>query len=86
MTPTPDQSHLATCPRCIYSLQGEVDRWVEACAVHGKCPECGLDFEWSELLVHGKRWHPDFFECPGEPLRQLVRTWVRAVNPAAFWR
>jgi hypothetical protein len=38
------------CPRCDYDVTGEVDSWVDQCPLMGRCSECGLELNWSELL------------------------------------
>jgi hypothetical protein len=53
-----------------------------------RCPECGLQFEWAEVLDSAS-WHSDFlFEHHWR--RRFFRSWVRTVwrsfRPFRFWR
>lgn len=77
------------CPRCGYDLRGTIDSWKEACPILATCTECGLDFEWAELLSPFRR--PPFwlFEYARGGLRV---TWTFPVTilamlmPWFFWR
>ena len=40
----------AACPRCGYDLRGALETWKRKCPINGVCTECGLKFEWGELL------------------------------------
>ena len=89
-------SGVTTCPRCLYDLSGEIERWSAegACAVRGRCPECGLEFGWGEVIDRPPppRW---FVERVVEGLwvlrpvvwgRRLAATCARAFWPWRFWR
>src|SRR5262245_20022741 len=39
------------CPRCGYDLAGTLALWRDSCPLDGACPECGLAFRWSDVLV-----------------------------------
>ena len=41
---------MTLCPRCDYDLSGEVATWQERCPLHGRCPECGLELNWSRVF------------------------------------
>lgn len=43
-------SSVAKCPRCGYDLRGTIATWMQECPLEGTCTECGLDFEWADLL------------------------------------
>ena len=63
----------ALCPRCGYDLRTSVAEWTESCPLHGRCVECGLEFEWGELLnprARPPKWNVEF--CP-------LRRWPVAV-------
>ena len=77
------------CPRCGYDLSGETSRWVEACPLRGRCPECGTEFEWLRIF------YAKFYELPwlvehGRGVRQFVNRWAptlaRVLWPPKFWR
>ncbi|MHC4127342.1 MAG: hypothetical protein ACYS1E_01790 [Planctomycetota bacterium] len=80
--------HEARCPRCGYDLRGSMAAWRDTCPLDGTCTECGLFFEWRELLspqfavplwcveaLRPLRWLP----------RQVVGTLVRSFWPWRFW-
>ena len=40
----------ANCPRCGYDQHGTIDTWTDSCPTRGTCSECGLDFDWADIL------------------------------------
>jgi len=76
-----------SCPRCAYDLTGQAASWTEACPLTGRCPECGLDFEWGELLdpkLAGPGWS---FEHGHRRLAaRYFATLARMFRPARAWR
>ena len=66
------------CPLCEYNLRGLAEP---------RCPECGYQFVWSEILTAQQHQHPYLFEHGrgrrGETLR---RTLVAGLFPETFWR
>lgn len=74
------------CPRCGYNLAGTMSTWTHTCPLEGRCPECGLDLEWSEIFARAD--HPWLFEYHWRrrPVRRLLQTIVHATRPARFWR
>lgn len=46
----PDSPRGIVCPRCSYDLRGTMGDWSRACPLRGVCPECGLQFEWAEMI------------------------------------
>lgn len=72
------------CPRCDYDLMGEVESWKEKCPLEGRCPECGLELAWHELLsaTHTTP-HWSFEHARTRRGRAFVGTVWRAVLP---WR
>lgn len=76
-----------SCPRCGYDLSGVAASWREACPLQGVCSECGLSFEWGDVVVPGRvvpRWS---FEHAG---RYVLALWVSTAFRTAFiwplWR
>lgn len=67
------------CSRCgynLYTLQSP------------KCPECGLDFNWPDVLSKAG-WESDFlFEhhWRSRPVRSWLATVFRGMRPVRFWR
>jgi len=79
---------VAQCPRCGYDLRGTVESWKESCPLDGVCTECGLAFEWAELIsdkIRKPSWSQEF--CPRRALPHRVATTVaRSYLPWKFWR
>jgi hypothetical protein len=79
----------ARCPRCGYDLRGTVALWRESCPMDGRCAECGLGFEWAEVI--GARaprpgWCVEYARgWWGVPWRS-ARTFVVAWWPWGFWK
>lgn len=84
------------CPRCGYDLSGALagaglrrpDR-SHPCTP-GRCSECGLDFEWAEVLDPSRRDVPWLYDhAPRGRLRprwvRAGRTLLRTVLPWRFW-
>ncbi len=71
--------------RCDYDLGGEVATWLERCPLEGRCPECGLGFEWTEVFNEGVA--PGFAESVSKGrVRAVLRTYWRSLRPWSFWR
>lgn len=84
-------SHRALCPRCGYDQSGAIASWDRHdpphCPIAGLCTECGLDFEWRDLLNPAFSRQPRFFEHTNQRrLGSFVRTWRAAARPWVFWR
>ena len=84
--PAPDPG--VNCPRCGYDLRGAMAMWREACPLRGTCVECGLDFEWAELLSPAfdmPRWCVEGpHEFPSLP-RRVAGTLAQSLAPWRFW-
>lgn len=66
------------CPLCDYNLRG---------LTVPRCPECGYEFDWPELLDPTKRLHPYLFEHhPERNFRFFWRTVAGTMRPRRFWR
>lgn len=77
------------CPRCGYDQSGACAAWRDECPLEGKCPECGLKFEWSDAFNPLLKQSPWLFEHkrPWSPgLIRALRSWFRALIPPRFWR
>lgn len=76
-----------TCPRCDYDQRGQIDRWSDECPLQGVCSECGLAFEWVDVLRPRRNLLVDFVEH--EQARTIVpaawRTLWWAMRPRTFW-
>lgn len=66
------------CSRCGYNL-----RMLEK----PRCPECGLDFRWEDVLGAAGDRQADLFEyqCRKRPFRSWWSTFRRSFRPARFW-
>lgn len=76
------------CPRCGYALEGAIQSWHETCPLPGRCSECGLDFDWADLLSTkrlGPRWCVEYGRLWSVPVRALA-TAAGTCWPPAFWR
>ena len=68
-------------------------RWESSCDVAGTCPECGLHFDWADLLREDRARLPGFIEHPGHGgawtgfafLSRALRTWTWALWPPRFF-
>ncbi len=80
--------YIPTCPRCGYDQSGEVARWRESCPLEGVCPECGLRFEWVEILEFERRhprWH--FEHATGwSRATATLRFFAWSMMPWTLWR
>lgn len=80
----PDWSTLdfdVTCPRCAYNLK---------LLAQPRCPECGLVFEWAQVVEAARRTRRNFpyFEhrWRDKPVRSLFRTLVACALTRRVWR
>ncbi len=83
MTPNTDPNPSASnavprgeCPRCGYDLSGLVATWRDSCPLDGRCSECGLNFEWANVL-NPRMTTPEWsFE---HAQKRLVRSYLRTL-------
>ncbi len=81
--------HDARCPRCGYDLRGVIDTWKESCQLLGVCSECGLEFEWAELLSPRRRpptWLFEYARGGPQLTRAFFATILAVLNPWFFWK
>src|SRR3954468_19436061 len=72
----PDQDVL--CPLCGYNLRGLPE---------ARCPECGGQFDWPDLLDPTRRVHRYLFEHhPERNIWSFIRTMIGGITPRRFWR
>lgn len=77
------------CPRCAYDLSGAVATWQDSCPLTGLCPECGLDFEWTDIFTPERNRVRGLFEHARgaiQSARWLEYTWFLTLWPPRFWR
>lgn len=77
----------ARCPRCGYDLTGHIAAWTDHCPTQGQCSECGLAFEWANLLNSRLQDLPWLYEHAHHWLspKTFAATAVRALIPWRFW-
>jgi hypothetical protein len=84
-----DETINVECPRCGYDQRGVVDSWADACPLNGICTECGLEFEWAELLSATRRmprWCVEYGRGSVDFLRRWTRTLGLVLWPWGFWK
>src|SRR5437867_9803555 len=65
------------CPLCDYNLRGLSEP---------RCPECGYQFVWDEVLDPARRKHPYLFEHhPEANVASFFRTLLGGLRPRRFW-
>jgi hypothetical protein len=65
------------CPLCLYNLRG---------LSQPRCPECGYQFDWAELLDPQRRRHRYLFEHhPAHNLWSFLRTLIGGLRTRKFW-
>jgi hypothetical protein len=77
------------CPRCGYDQRGVVATWTASCALQGRCAECGLAWEWADLLNdkrHKPRWCVEYAHRWWLVPIRTITTLVTSLLPWAFWR
>jgi hypothetical protein len=88
-TVPPQRAAKAACPRCSYDLRGLAGEgaWERSCPLEGRCPECGLDFRWRDIihpLYTAPKW--SFEHARVRLVRRLVWTAVRCMMPRSFFK
>jgi hypothetical protein len=86
--PEPTAPADVRCPRCGYDLRGTVTLWRQDCPMTGTCTECGLEFEWAELLNPRLVLPPWCVEAARPVARlpgQILGTLGRSALPWRFW-
>jgi hypothetical protein len=70
-------SQTVLCPLCEYQLRG---------LSQPRCPECGYQFTWDEVLNADRRPHPYLFEHhPRQNVWSFARTKLGGFRPWIFW-
>lgn len=76
------------CLRCGYDLRGVMESWTNSCPLDGTCSECGLKWEWAELISPTRRlprWNIELSSRPWSP-RVFLRTLFMQLSPWIAWR
>ncbi len=75
------------CPRCGYQQRGIIEAWREHCPLEGVCTECGLVFEWRNVLIPSldpPPWCIEYGRWKKVPWR-VARTIGLTFRPWKFW-
>jgi len=84
-----DQQPEPKCPRCGYDLRGLAQQWRESCPLDGRCSECGLTFEWADVLSPKRivpKWFVEYSQSISGFVGRTFATLMRSLRPATFWR
>ncbi len=76
------------CPKCGYDQSGEVATWQSQCPMQGTCPECGLEFEWADVMNPSRvrlRWYSEHALSFFSMLTRSPATLLRLLLPWVFW-
>ena len=66
------------CPLCEYNLRGLTEP---------RCPECGYQFAWADLLDPAQKGHRYLFETyPGSLFAAFWKTAWHGLRPRKFWK
>lgn len=77
-----------SCPRCDYDQSGSIATWTETCPLTGRCPECGLEFDWLDVFEPDRqdvRWFYEHTPRGRLGVWRAIRTAARAIVPPLFW-
>jgi len=80
---------MPNCPRCGYDQRGVITQWSDRCPLRGTCPECGLNFNWNEVLnpqINLPAWSIERSVGAWRFPLQIVGTCLRAHWPWNVWR
>ncbi len=76
------------CPKCGYDQSGEIATWEDQCPLEGRCPECGLEFSWANVLVPNLidlPWFVEHAKTKREMLRRTIPTLWMLMIPNRYW-
>ena len=66
-----------SCPLCEYNLRGLSEP---------RCPECGYQFVWAELIEAMRIAHPYLFEVQRRKVWSFWKTLIGGLLPGRFWK
>lgn len=82
------QNHTPICPKCGYDQSGIIETWKEQCPIGGRCSECGLDFEWANVLDPSRvelAWYVEHAKSPREMIARTIPTLWYMLFPNRYW-
>ncbi|MGV6814188.1 MAG: hypothetical protein ACWA5W_04155 [Phycisphaerales bacterium] len=77
------------CPKCGYDQSGEIATWEDQCPLVGQCPECGLEFEWANVMDPSRvdlPWYVEHAKRLFGVVRRTPATIKKLIFPNIFWR
>lgn len=92
VTPTTSSSRGVSqpiCPKCGYDQSGEIATWESQCPMEGRCPECGLEFEWADVMDPSRvdlGWYVEHAKTKRGMLRRTPGTIKKLIFPNVYWR
>ncbi len=69
-------------------MRAVIDTWTDRCPMAGRCTECGLEFQWCEVLntaLLPPRWCVEYSDRWWEPVTRTARTFTKTFAPWRFW-
>jgi len=77
------------CPKCGYDQSGEIATWELQCPLEGRCPECGLDFVWADVLDPNRvelGWYVEHAKTKWDMVRRTIPTLWMLMIPNRYWK
>ena len=77
------------CPKCGYDQSGIISTWEDQCPMEGRCPECGLDFEWANVFDSSRvdlPWYVEHARSPWRMIRRTIPTLWYLLIPNRYWK
>jgi hypothetical protein len=85
-----DSRHAAPiCPKCGYDQSGAIATWELQCPLEGRCPECGLDFQWCDVFDPASGdlgWYVEHGSSLWQIAKRTPGTLRRLALPHIYWR
>ena len=81
--------HIPICPKCGYDQSGIISTWEDQCPMTGRCPECGLEFEWADVFDPGRvllPWYIEHTTSKRTMCRRVPSTLWMMFIPYRFWK
>lgn len=85
---TPKHADSVICPKCGYDQSGLVDTWTDRCPLQGMCTECGLEFDWADVMDPKRvrlHWYSEHASGFKQMLARTPSTILRLLYPPVFW-
>lgn len=76
------------CPRCGYDQRGAMATWKQSCPLQGTCTECGLTYDWVDLIKPYRlepAWNVEYARGLGM-IKSMCTTALLQLLPWVFWR